>query len=131
VKKLFLRQIIHGWLPKEQPFHGVHEAKKSTQISQSANQIEEARPLTKREIRALTTLGIANLIMLIGYSSYFVFYMVTPSFQNTTLGLGLWAFVLFSFLSVNCLLYWNYRKQAKLAEAGFDSAAESRQRLVS
>jgi hypothetical protein len=88
------------------------------QINQSPKNSEnQDGSMTKGQIKALVTLGIANIIMLISYSSYLAYYLITPSFQNTSLGLGLWVFIMFSMPLVNYSLYKNYRKQTRLAGA--------------
>ncbi len=117
-KKLFLRAIIRGWLPKDQSFQNIAcETKKPTKINQSPkNNENEDRPMTKGQIRALTVLGIANIIMLISYSSYLVIYLITPSLWSSTLGFSLWVFIVFSLLFVNFLLYMNYKRQTRMAE---------------
>jgi hypothetical protein len=113
-----LQNLFRGWLPKDQPFQvGTYTNNKPTQSSQSIENSENTdKPLTKGQTKALVTLGIANLIMLISTSSYLVIYLITPSIWTTTLGLSLWILLASVMLSVDLLLYRNYRKQTRLAE---------------
>lgn len=104
---------LRGWLPKEPSFR-IETYKQTSQNSENSEKID--KPLTKGQTRALVTLGIANLIMLIGNTSYLVIYLTTPSIWTTTLGLGLWVLNASIMLSVNYVLYRNYRKQTRLAE---------------
>jgi hypothetical protein len=109
---------LRGWLPKDQPYQtGTYANKKATQSSKSPENSENIdKPLTRGQTRALVAFGIANLIMLISSSSYLVIYLITPSIWASTLGLGLWVLFASVTLSVNLLLYRNYRKQTRLAE---------------
>lgn len=108
-----LQNLFRGWLPKEPSFHIRTSAQSNRSIENSEN---TDNPLTKGQTRALVALGLANVIMLITHSSYLVIYLITPSIWTTTLGLALWVLLASVMLSVNYLLYRNYRKQTRLAE---------------
>jgi hypothetical protein len=109
-----IRNRIRGWLPKDQSIQiGTY-----TQSSQNPEKSEDTdKLLTKGQTNALVAFGVANFIMLVLSSSYLVIYLITPSIWASTLGLSLWVLFGAVMLSVNYLLYRNYRKQTRLAEA--------------
>lgn len=103
---------IRGWLPKDPSFQ-IDTYAHSHQSPENSENID--KPLTKGQTNALAAFGITNFIMLIISSSYLVIYLITPSIWTSTLGLSLWVLIMFIMISVNYVLYRNYRRQTRLA----------------
>ncbi len=107
---------FRGWLPKDQPFqNGAFEISPKTNQNAKNSETENSF-MTKGQIRASVAIGVSSMVMFSVYAIYIVYYLITPGIQSTWLGFSLLVFLSATWVSVNYLLYRNYKKQTRLAE---------------